>query len=376
MSGRVDVAVIGAGIAGGSAAKALADRGWETLLIDKGRFPRHKVCGEFLSPESRSALASLGLTETLAQLRPSPITRARLVPDRGEALEIALPGQAFGVSRYALDAALRQAASASGARLVANTCVTNVTPERGGFAIETRQGTTYRARAVIAAWGANRRAGLPGRAASAGSAHFGVKTHLRGVGLGPVVELYFFPGGYLGLAPVEDGLVNAAALLSRQAFAHAEPSVAGLIAAAARRHPQLREKLAGAVPVPGSQAAVAPVRFSRRPAAWDVVPRVGDAAVMLPPLCGDGMSMALRSAERCALLADGCLRGRLSLSRWEQEYVRAIRREFAGPLRWGRLAQAMLASPASFRLLLGLGHLAPGLARGLMRATRLKEADG
>jgi choline dehydrogenase-like flavoprotein len=89
-----DVAVLGAGMAGSSVAKALADKGWDTLLIDRRPFPRHKVCGEFLSPESRTALQALGLWETVESLGPSPIERVRLVFESGPPLEIPLPGTA------------------------------------------------------------------------------------------------------------------------------------------------------------------------------------------------------------------------------------------------------------------------------------------
>ncbi len=96
---------------------------------------------------------------------------------------------------------------------------------------------------------------------------------------------------------------------------------------------------------------------------------------MVPPLCGDGMSMGLRSARLCATLADGYLRGEMSLSEWEREYMLSVRKEFTGPLRWGRLLQSLLGFPAVPRLLLGLAHLAPELAYEMVRATRLNETD-
>lgn len=84
------------------------------------------------------------------------------------------------------------------------------------------------------------------------------------------------------------------------------------------------------------------------------------------------MSMALRSARLCAPLADDYLRGRLSLAGWEEQYVRAVKRTFGRPLRWGRLLQSSLDSPAAVRLLLRLAQLSPGMASGLLEATRLK----
>lgn len=191
----------------------------------------------------------------------------------------------------------------------------------------------------------------------------------------PVVELYFFPGGYLGVCPIEGGLVNAAALLKREAYLNADKTVPGIIAAAALRNPKLNKRLTNAVPVPGTQAAVAPVDLNRKPLAWDMIPQVGDAAMMIPPLCGDGMSMALRSAHLCTPLADGYLRGEISLAGWQQQYTRSIQREFKRPLRWGRFLQALIGFPVMPRLLPGAAKLAPGLAAMLVQATRLKQTD-
>lgn len=375
-----DVAVLGAGIAGSSLAKAMADRGWDTVLIDRHSFPRHKVCGEFLSPESQSTLKALGLGELVESLHPSMMTRVRLILSHGAVLDIPLPDRALGISRYALDQALHSAAIRSGVDVQTAAAVTSVSQSGGGYTIEiSREGekTVCEARAVIAAWGANPRSGLPGHPSnrSAKNTFMGVKSHYRGIAMDAAVELYFFPGGYLGLAPVEGGIVNAAALLKREAFRVTGKSIPEIIEAAGRKNPKLDAKLAQAVPVPGTQAAVAPVKLSRRPVAWDVIPRVGDASLMVPPLCGDGMSMGLRSARLCAPLADGYLRGEMSLSEWEREYTLSVRQEFTGPLRWGRLLQSLLGFPAVPRLLLGLAHLAPELAYEMVRATRLKETD-
>lgn len=377
MNRILDVAVLGAGIAGSSLAKSLADLGYETVLIDRNHFPRHKVCGEFLSPESRSMLNTLGLHGVVESLQPVLINRTRLIISSGNTLEIPLPSAALGVSRFLLDSTLHRAASSSGVHVQTATTVTSVLPSDRGFIIHAKQGEvshTYRARAVIAAWGANCRSGLPGHqpVGSVKNAYIGVKSHFSGIEMEPVVELYFFDGGYLGISPIEGGLVNVAALLKREAFRTSEKSILGLIDAACDRNPSLYRKLRNAVPVHGTQTAVAPVHLNRKPLAWDIVPNVGDAAIMIPPLCGDGMSMALRSALLCAPLADQYLRGAISLSRWQQEYSQSIRREFKGPMKWGRRLQRLFGVPVLPRVLLYAAQLAPELAFGLVKATRLK----
>jgi len=378
--GRVcDAAVLGAGPAGGAMACVLAGMGWDTVLIDRGKFPRHKVCGEFLSPESRDILQRLGLESLIPSPESARMDRVRLVPAGGTALEVPLPGTAFGISRYALDCMLLEAASARGAEVWTGGTVVSLAPENRRFKILVRQGNecrTLEARSVIGAWGRNPRADLAGNSGRPRGRWFvGIKSHVTGIAREPAVELYFFKGGYLGISPVEDGRCNLAALFTLPAFHRAGKTVQGAIELAARRHPALGRRLAKAEPVPGTQLAAAPVAMNRKPAAWDGIPRIGDAAMMIPPLCGDGMAMALRSAELCAAGADQYLRGSISYGEWEAGYVDALRREITAPARWGRLLQSALTVPSAASLLLGLGRLSPDLAFRMVQRTRL-QSDG
>ncbi len=114
---RFDVAVIGAGPGGSSAAAALAALGWNVLLVERDRLPRHKVCGEFLSPESQGTLRELGLHADLSALRPIELTEVQLVSRHGRQLVVPLPAPGWGVSRYAMDAGLAAAAQRRGATL-------------------------------------------------------------------------------------------------------------------------------------------------------------------------------------------------------------------------------------------------------------------
>ena len=373
----VDVAVLGAGIAGSSLAKSMADQGWETLLLDSQVFPRHKVCGEFISPEGVETLRSLGVAEQVETLGPIHIERIRLILETGAVIEVPLPGVAWGVSRYSLDPALHQAATEAGALLLTGTTATKVLAHRNGYSIETRCGgetSTIQARSVIAAWGANRRVGLPGdrSTSSAKRSYMGIKTHLSGVKIEPVIEMYFVPGGYFGLCPIEGGRVNLAALITREAFADAGKTISGFIQAAAKHHPRLAERLIHSELVQGTSKAVSPVILSRKPYPWDELPLLGDTATMIPPLCGDGMSMALRSAALCAPLADRYLREELTLQDWEQQYTSQMMSEFNRPLQWGSFLQWVLGRPMLSKLLPAAVRTAPSLAKGLVRATRLK----
>jgi flavin-dependent dehydrogenase len=181
-----------------------------------------------------------------------------------------------------------------------------------------------------------------------------------------------FDGGYVGLSPVESGHANLCLLASKAAFGRAGDTARAMLEAAARWNPALAEALAGGEPIPESEVAVAPVDTGRPATPWEGFARVGDAATMIPPLCGDGMAMALRGAELCAPLAHDYLRGRSSLAEWEARYRDAWRAAFEKPVRTGRLLQRMLGAPLLGDALLLAGGLLPGAAQHFVKATRSK----
>lgn len=395
MARTVDAVVIGGGPGGGAAAVALAGAGWETVVLERRSSPRHKVCGEFLSPEAGATLRELGLEEAVNRLEPVKIERVRLSAPGGRPLDVPLSAAALGISRHTFDAALLEEARRAGAEVRTGTRVMQIRRDGGAYEVGMRGDgvkETFRARIVIGAWGAGARKafgdpradqhpacrllGNPRTANGPASRLLGVKVHFEGGFIGPVTELYAFRGGYLGLSPVPGGRVNAAALLDPRAFGEGERSAEAWIAAAARRHPGLERRLDGARPVPGTAAAVSPVVLDRRPLAWSGCPLVGDAALRIPPLCGDGMSIALRSGLVCARLADRHLRGVLTEDAWRREYGRFFRRECEGALRLGRLLQAAFGHPGAARLLFGIGRAVPEWAALAVRRTRLAGPDG
>jgi flavin-dependent dehydrogenase len=370
-----DMIVLGAGLAGSSIAANLASRGWKVALLERQQMPHHKVCGEFLSPESQGSLRTIGLYDTVAALNPAVMDGARLFSRSGIALSVALPGPAWGVSRFALDAALAQAAAQAGADLRQGTTAVRVQQSAEGYEVSVRAANgaamPLRSRAVVAAFG--RHAPLSLRASDlkpdSRPTHVGVKCHYSGINQPPEVRLYLFDGGYVGVSPIENGNVNVCMLVTRAVFGQAG-TVAAMIARAAELNPTFGRHLAQGQALPETEIAVAPVDTGRPATPWEQFARLGDAAAMIPPLCGDGMAMALRAAEVCAPLAHEFLSGVRTLASWEAAYRTAWHREFDDRLRLGRRLQRVLGMPGIGGALLGIGALLPPLSAQLVRATR------
>jgi hypothetical protein len=190
------VSILGGGPAGASAAIAARLSGSAVQIVEKSKFPRHKVCGEFLSPEIAKELDGLGLWDSFAALGPARIRRMELHFAR-RTKTCPLPEPAWGLSRYAFDAMLLEQAVALGAELARE--------------------STGRPHRIIAAGrsadsrGSQNHPDKPIDNPRRGSRLFGFKTHFTGP-VDDAVELFFFNGCYVGVNVVEGGRTNVCGL--------------------------------------------------------------------------------------------------------------------------------------------------------------------
>lgn len=177
--------------------------------------------------------------------------------------------------------------------------------------------------------------------ADTGSQHYvGIKCHYEQVELPKQVALYLIDGGYGGINPIENGRANFCMLVTYEAFQQQGKSPVGMLDAVCEQHPPLEDSLRPGRLIPETLKTVAAVNTSQPSAPWRGAPCVGDAAAMITPLCGDGMAMALRSAEFCAPLADSFLRQGISEAELATAYSQRWHSEFDRRLRIGRLLQS------------------------------------
>lgn len=332
MNGR-EVTIVGGGPAGLTLGIALRQRGVPVRLCEAGRYPRHRVCGEFISGRGLAVLARLELLKSLECAGARRAATTAFFTQGGECLQRALPEAALCVSRYALEQTLASEFRRLGGRLF--------------------EGAPWRealnAEGVVRATG--RRAW---RGADAGGWRwFGLKTHARHVTLVADLEMHVQPHGYVGLCRVEGGLVNVCGLFRRRA---GDGTAAGRDWLRGPAGTVLRERIERATFEPDTFCAVAGLQWtvSCLEACDELC--VGDALAVIPPLTGNGLSLAFESAALAVEPVAEWSAGRLRWDEARPAVLRACRRAFTARLRWaGRLQRALFA-PWTRRGLLWAGR--------------------
>ncbi|HUN89736.1 MAG TPA: NAD(P)/FAD-dependent oxidoreductase [Terriglobales bacterium] len=283
-----DLAVVGGGPAGCAAAITAARSGKRVLLCEKGRLPRHRVCGEFVSPESHQVLADLlGRNHPLLRT-PAQIKHARMFVD-GNCLEFALPEPAWSISRFDLDFALWREAESAGADARSATTVQGAR----SHAVEV-DGQTVEAKAVVNASGRWSNLRRP-TAADNTPRWIGIKAHFAGEKAPPSTDIYFFNGGYCGVQPLSEGRLNASAMV--------RADVATSLNEVFATHPRLWLRSRAWEQITETMTT-SPLIHGTPVPVTDGVLNAGDAAAFIDPFTGDGISLALRSgvlAAQCAL---------------------------------------------------------------------------
>ena len=260
--------IIGGGLAGLGLALGLARAGLPVTLHDAGRYPRHRVCGEFITSLDLATVTTLGLADFLADAAPARhVTWFR--HDRALCRQT-LPTPALRLSRHALDLRLVHAARAAGAAIQENSRLP-LTPVPGR---------------ILAA----------GRRPATTSPWVGLKLHVRDLAPRDELELHFGHRAYVGITRVENGASNVCGLFPSSALAAAAPLDHALRAVGLA---PLADRVAAAIPVPDSACAVAGLNYgAAAPPTDPAALNLGYYLGLIPPYTGHGMTIALQSAAR------------------------------------------------------------------------------
>lgn len=340
------ITIVGGGLAGLTLGIGLRQRGVPVTVWEAGRYPRHRVCGEFISGCGQQSLARLGLLKGLQTAGAGIAESAAFFAGKSLVAARPLPEAALCVSRFVLDDWLANEFQRLGGELRTGSRWS------GAFGPGVVRASGRRAEPVTEGWRL-----------------FGLKVHARGVALTADLEMHFLPAGYVGLCRLPGGEVNLCGLFRSAATV---PDLAerwrdwlgGPVDSV------LHTRLAGAQFDEASFCSVAGLCLRPQRAVQRDECSVGDALTMIPPVTGNGMSMAFESAELAIEPLAKFSRGESGWSEAQAQVATACDRRFTPRLRWAAWLQRALFQPSARAVLLFLTARSERLWRGMFARTR------
>lgn len=307
------ITIAGGGLAGLSLGIALRRADVPVTVVEARTYPRHRVCGEFVCGVSHETLRSLGILDDFADALRHDVS-AWFVGDAHLGTR-ALPRVALALSRHRLDAALSRRFAALG----------------GELRTSERAGTDPRPGLVVAT----------GRPPVRDSRWLGLKVHVTELSTEAGLEMHIGTDGYVGLCRVEDGRVNVCGLFRRPASLHGHGLALLMSCLEANGLRALARRLRDAQPDDESFCVNAGFGLGRTSVAPDEL-RLGDAYALIPPLTGNGMSLAFEMAALAREPLVAYARGARTWSAVLAEVNALVRRGTERRMRWSTALHPLL----------------------------------
>ena len=290
-----EVIIIGGGLAGLTAAIHLSKLGLQVTVIEKNSYPKHKVCGEYISNEVVPYLNWLDLN--LEDLKPTHLTKLEFSSANGKTIKSILPLGGFGISRFTLDENLYKKALDNGCTIVQDQ-VENILFEDNKFIITTTNSAVLRSEMVIGAFGkrSNVDQKMNREFTHKKSFWLAVKAHYSGKFPNDCVGLHNFKGGYCGVSKVEKDIINICYLADYKTFKQYK-NITEYQNNIVSQNPHLRSIFENSTLLFEKPLTISQISFEKKQAIENHVLMIGDTAGLIHPLCGNGMAMAIHSAK-------------------------------------------------------------------------------
>lgn len=377
-SDNFDVIIAGAGPAGSSAAIHLARRGLRVLLVEQKKFPRPKLCGEFISPECRQHFEKLGVAVAMSGAGPSMISETVFYSARGHHLSI--PSRwfgepaALGLSRAVMDDVLLRRAKDCGVSVLEGASISEpLIKDRAVTGVKLKlEGSEHDFRAPVTIDATGRARILTRKLAQRRTKPklVAFKVHLRNTRVAPnACEIYFYPDGYGGLSTIEGNVSNLCFITSAEQVKlhHSDPET--VMREAVMKNERAAYTLKKATPESEWLSASWESFGRQRPSPAKGLLAIGDSAAFIDPFTGSGMLMAFESGE---LASDVIIRhqNNLTSDALGHEYIAAYARKFDSRLRICGLLRRAAFKPRLAGLGIALCGASEQLRSKIVRATR------
>ena len=362
-----DLIIIGGGLAGLTTALSLSNHNLKICLIEKNTYPNHKVCGEYVSNEILPYLKSLNIDPF--SIGAKKITRFNITNLEGTTLNTDLPLGGFGISRYAFDNLIFE--SLKNEIEIKFDTVEKILFQDGNFKVSTQNKEIFTAEFVVGAFGkrSNIDSFLKRDFILQKSPWLAVKGHYEFDFPDDTVALHNFNGGYCGLSKIETNAVNACYLTTFKAFKK-YGDIDAFQSNEMSKNPFLKEFYKTAKPIFEKSLTISQVSFQKKKPVENHIFMIGDSAGLIHPLCGNGMAMAIRSAQIFSnLFLEAIQKDSFNRNILEVNYTRSWYNEFGERLKTGRTIQSLLMNPHSSKIGFYVAKTFPSIIPILIKKT-------
>ena len=366
---KYDCAIVGGGLAGLCLAIQLADQGFTVLVFEKNTYPFHKVCGEYISLESWDFLIKLGIP--LADLALPRITELGISAENGFMLNAHLPLGGFGMSRYNLDHLLYLLAIQKKVRVVEGCKVFDVNQKtEGTFHITTSFGL-FESFLVCGTFGkySPHFAKELQEKKMTGPNYIGVKYHIKTTLDPKRIELHNFKNGYCGISKVDHETYCLCYLSDSENLQKSSASIKLLEEKILYKNPHLKKYFTQSEFVFEEPLVISNITFQKQGTYKNALFLAGDAAGSITPLCGNGMSMAMRASKILAELLTCDLNNDLSREALIQAYEYAWNNQFQMRIKTAYYLQSLFGKKRLSYYSLRLLAKSPGLTKKIISLT-------
>ncbi|WP_431132944.1 NAD(P)/FAD-dependent oxidoreductase [Psychroserpens mesophilus] len=370
-SSTFDVIIVGGGLAGLSSAIHLSNANLRVLVIEKNSYPKHKVCGEYISNEVLPYLKFLDID--VFSLGAKRINKFQLSTTQSKLISTTLPLGGFGISRFCLDHALANKAHEVGAEILQDS-VEDIQFLNDEFSVNTKNTELFKAKIVIGAYGkrSNLDIKLNRQFIKRKSPYLAVKTHVAGIFPDDVVALHNFEGGYCGVSKVENDNINVCYITNVNRFKKYK-NIDEFQQKVLCQNMFLRHIFNSTNPVFEEPLTISQISFDAKKPVENHILMCGDTAALIHPLCGNGMSIAIRSAQMASVLIINYFNSETSdRDALEKQYLREWNVAFKSRLKTGHMVANVFNQPKLSQVLMHGLKWFPAILPSIIKRTHGK----
>ncbi len=370
-----DTAIIGGGLAGLTLSISLAKQGYSVVLIEKEIYPFHKVCGEYISLESWDFLEKkIGVP--LSDMNLPIIKKLWVTSPNGNSLYNDLDLGGFGISRYTLDNTLKNIAEKQGVTVLQNCKAEDIQFKENIFTIKTTQ-QIYYSKVCCGSWGKRSNFDVKWKrifttkTSDRLNNFVGIKYHVKTNFPIDMIALHNFKDGYCGISKIEDDkycvcyLTKASNIKNAGSIEKAEELILS-------ENPHLKKLFANMERLYQAPVSISQISFSKKKVVENNVLMLGDAAGMITPLCGNGMSMAMHSSKLASISISAFLQNKITIQQLEKTYIKEWKTNFGTRVKTGKFIQYLFGRKSITNVFVMIMNKSKFLTKKIVKLTHGK----